>query len=527
MKRGIQIICRYVLAVFIVLVSLPGCFDIPDELLLPQWDVETNIPILNKKYTIQELLENQNYLRISPVEGDDSLYLLESDEYSVTNGLKDFVFLSNPSASLGNEVYSSNYDSTILYFQFPEGVEIDSASFFSGFISFNVSNTSDENVELYILLPGVITSDGEPLILYIPLEGNKSDSLVNDLAGYYYKFPRNQPSIFKNSIQVICKAYTNDPDGALIILNQYTNDLLFKSVTGKIRPKSLTRKTNSYSVDVGKGSNFRDNLFLRNVELNLQAEYLSDVINPFDVELKNINVIAKRNDGGQLMLEDSNGNPNFNFLLSEGSLHIGFNEENSNAVQFASFLPDSIILITEYLVNPDFQVGSATIEDSLKFNIEFHSTSMLALKKSGLKDTVDAGFSEKDKERIKDVMKAEITIEVENSIPLSLWLRIDLTDNNFNKLSTLTKTGQFSDSIFIPSAKVNSEGKVISSTLSQQEITLSENDILNFSEAANAVYAIYLETDGAFNNPPLYIALRATDWLKMRAFGKVKYIVRP
>lgn len=41
-----------------VLITIPGCFDAPEKFVAPVWDVNFNLPLINKDYTLQTIIEN-------------------------------------------------------------------------------------------------------------------------------------------------------------------------------------------------------------------------------------------------------------------------------------------------------------------------------------------------------------------------------------------------------------------------------------------------------------------------------------
>ncbi len=51
-------ITNYTLLIFIAF-GLSSCFDVPDEFIAPAWDVEVNIPVSTKKYTLADIIKNE------------------------------------------------------------------------------------------------------------------------------------------------------------------------------------------------------------------------------------------------------------------------------------------------------------------------------------------------------------------------------------------------------------------------------------------------------------------------------------
>src|SRR3989339_1001610 len=75
----------------LLLALIIGCFDLPEELILPEWDVDLNVPITNKTYTIYDMFKPESkYSLTSTLTGDD-FYLVQSDNYSAHSEVADYI----------------------------------------------------------------------------------------------------------------------------------------------------------------------------------------------------------------------------------------------------------------------------------------------------------------------------------------------------------------------------------------------------------------------------------------------------
>lgn len=64
-----------------------------------------------------------------------------------------------------------------------------------------------------------------------------------------------------------------------------------------------------------------------------------------------------------------------------------------------------------------------------------------------------------DRELIKDGSAADFVLELENAIPLGVWFKMDMMDEQNNFLFTLTKNNNGTDSIYFEPAEVDENGE--------------------------------------------------------------------
>jgi hypothetical protein len=62
-----------IVLIFSILLN-PGCVELPEEIIPPQWDVDLNLPIVNRSYSMSDIIdENRNiYSGVN-----DSIYIIE------------------------------------------------------------------------------------------------------------------------------------------------------------------------------------------------------------------------------------------------------------------------------------------------------------------------------------------------------------------------------------------------------------------------------------------------------------------
>ncbi len=89
-KRYLNII---IIAFTATLIVTSGCYEIPNEIIFPEWNVDLNIPIANKKFTIDELIRDQGFLATENLDIEDSIYILGTEIYDLDADISDFIKL--------------------------------------------------------------------------------------------------------------------------------------------------------------------------------------------------------------------------------------------------------------------------------------------------------------------------------------------------------------------------------------------------------------------------------------------------
>ena len=510
------------------LLILSGCYEIPDQIVLPVWNVDLNLPIVNRSFTIDELIKEQGYIATDELSVEDSIYVLGTEIYDLNADIADFIQLVG-FEPLTNIPVSTNSQNVTLYLQFPEGAELDSAGFLSGLIEFSINNPTNNEVTLQLSIPGISDPQGSQLVIQVVSAPRLVSSVTTDLQDHHYKVPTYQPPEFHNSLLVNASVVNGNGNGngEVVFLNFSTSNFLFSYVSGIMPSTSLGTRVNTFAFATTL-SDYRDKVIVREAEMFLDAEFITEFNDPYPVDVRNLNIIGKRSDGLQLPLRDSTGSENMFVHVENGIFQKTFNEQNSSITEFLSFLPDSIMLVAEYILNPNNERGTAAIDDSIAFGTNYTMKSFIALKRSTVVDSGEITLDQDQKDAILDGNSAAVTIELENAIPISGWLRIDLVDENHSKLFTISENSNGTDTLFFKGANVDVNGEVISSYVNQPlTVQLDPSQVEMLTRTKFAIYSVTLRTRDAFLNPSRVVALRPDSWVKVRSFGTVNYSVDP
>lgn len=506
--------------------TIAGCFDLPEEIILPEWDVELNVPIIDRTYTLYDMFKPESKFSVNSTLASNDFYLIQTDNLSSNTGVADYIsFLETASVSQ-NIIVPANAPATAIYLEFPDQLEIDRAVFENGFLSIAFQNPSPAAIASYLRVPGIQKPDGSELVIESNVPAFSSDSIVYDLTDHFYSLPVSQPAQTKNSLQLVASA-NSMVNGSYEYVHFYLSNLNFKSITGSLPRLSMGNKRTSSSLNVNEAADYRGKLFIKEATLNLKSEYISAHENSFEVEIYNIKLTGLRMSGEELQLTRKDGQA-ITFRLINGIYNLSLNESNSNITEFITWLPDSIVIASEYIINPsdDNEVRTITNQDSIKFSVQFSTKSIFAIKETNFVDTLDIDLSQDERDKIQDGMGADLNIYLENAIPINAFIKATVTDENFSPLFILTRTQNGIDSLqFLGGQVNNTTGEVISPLITLNSISLNSAQVQQLSNARHVILSTTVSTSNSNNFNPPTVQFKSSDWLRIKSYGKVKYHV--
>ena len=512
------------------ILNFAGCVDLPNEVIMPQWDVDLNVPLLKKTYILDDIVKSDKEPNIS-IDPIDSLYIIQSDNYLSSTGVSEFMQVVNQSTSKDNILPVTENDSVQIYIPFPDDIQIESAKFKSGSISFELTNHSTyRDINVNVRIPAIIKPDGTQLSINFIMHANSTEHSTYILENHSYVEPSNQISLFKGQIWLIAKA-TSPDNLAYASFDVTTNEMKFSSAKGYIPTKIIQVEQEEYKVDLGSDiDNYKGNISLKDAKLYVNASYLTNTSDPFDIEIRNLNIVGKRNNGEleQLVLNETTSSPlSPSFRFNNGQLQKIFDETNSNITEFISFMPDSVIINADYVLNPDDDKTYRTVNelDSVVFETNFNTKSSLILRETTITDTIDIEINDDDRKEINKAQSASLTIEADNHIPLTAFFKITLADGNYNPLFTLNGTNGEGSLQFTGAAIDQSSGEVTEATNTIQTINLNADEIQQLAQSKYAFISVSIRTKDALDsnqNPP-FVTVRPSDWINLKSFGNIKY----
>ncbi len=530
---------RVSILAIILVVGIAGCVKLPDDIVAPKWDTNFNVPITNKTYKLSDIIKPQKYIDLD----SDSNYIFSSEVYEYSTGVAEYLDQSSESISTDDKIIAENVEFDI-YLPFPGGIKLSKAVFREGLLNFHALNKSNsESISIYIKIPGIKDQYGKVVSSQLNLAPGDSGSIGTILNDHIYLKPVSQSSELDNGmlIKVTASSSSNTAEANIGFIS---SGFKFKSATGYFPPKPLALIEHNVKLKLGSDiSNFKGNIYLAGAVMKLKAQYLSSNPDPFELELRNLQITGQSlsdNQQEQLIFKtnseiNSPASSTISFKL--GTVDTVFNESNSTINDFISFIPDEMLISTSPIMNPDDDQNYKTVteQDSIKMEsylttqgIDLNSNALLTIKKSTLVDTVELNMDQSNRDALADGQAADISIQVNNYIPLTSWIKIILADSNYHPLTTITTGTDGVDSLKFAGAEVNlSNGQVTNASQSDQAINLNSSQILSFSKAYYAILSVTLETSSSNQSNPARVLLKANDWVSIRVVGSIKYNINP
>lgn len=491
---------------------------------MPEWDVELNVPIAQKYYTLDSIIGEQKYLS---ADASTNIYVIKSDTFIQRANLIDFIEVEQGFTSDNNNINPENGSNQVFLEFRSDEVDIDSAVFKEGSIVLNIRNTTSLPCTFNAETPG-IKKDGKSLILSSFLLPGESKELKANLNGYSYSVPAEQkmfPRIFWKQfwIKAAATSLNDNVNNEQVSFDVNISNFYFSLVKGKFPETNAGRHTTAFAFQSSDDiKEYRDKISVKEAELKLRAIYNAQYANSFEINVDSLTIVGKRNNGQLMNLTDSTGSKFLSMSISSGERSFAFNEKNSNIKNFLSFLPDSIIIDATYKIDGNDQTGTVTNLDAVQFSTDFNTKSILSLKQTTLTDTLEVDLSQENRDKILNGKSAAINLEVENALPFDVAGKIVLMNENYQPLFTL-KDISGSEYLNISAAKVSSLGERTSNSISSLKINLTAQQIELFSKAYYASIEVKVNTSGANAAEPVTVILRSTDWIKLRVNGKVNF----
>jgi hypothetical protein len=483
--------------------SLVSCVDIPDDYSLPSWDSQISIPICDRSYTAEEMTKNSKYLSIDSSNTNYFLYA-KSDTISKRYGLEAFsdgrlnISLSDIKAAL----IAPNMPIEI---PFGNGVEVDSAEFANGSVYVELSNNSKTPISGSIVLPNFIKG-GSPLKFDINVKGGETYKLNQDISNAIYTAYQNaNKGVFK--LNIISSTYA----GEQITISFKISYTKFNYLAGIIPAKQLDDLNADMAMDLGENLNeLRNKINLHRAELSVEAKYLSNISNLFDIALNTTKIIGKTRNGQTRNFHKNDAENLGDYLISSGYLFQKFSNDNSNISEFISLFPDTVNLKSAVIMNPYNKRGAVRLTDSFDIKASFVAWGLISADQVEYKDTVTLDIKNKDRDKIADAKSAKITIDAMNNIPAGATLTAYFCDDSY--------TPFFNKEILINSASANADGFSNATGVTLAKLVFNAEETKFFSKTTKIVIKVKLST---FNSGKA--AIRSVDNIKFKIYASVNY----
>jgi len=528
--------------IFVInIISFSGCFDTPKEPVMPNWDVDLNIPVTDRTYKLSEIIDTSNNIRIGNHEiYGDSIYFFAVEDIDTSIAIADSFSIpvaSQPqNANIKGPAVFGGGAVGIVYNPSPD-YHVDSAEFKSGKFIISINNNDSNPIDYEIVLPGFKSKNDNSILRAAgTINAGRNSRIELNIANYIYdelpigisdiqnyKF-QGQPGFF-----IVLKAKTNSV--VIDLQASITNEPLYVSrMVGSFARTDLGMQTVKVKTNFGEDINdFADRINFKSINLQLQFETKGQLSN---ITIEDSLVLIGYREGKNPITLNYKGNDYIKINLEVGKKldPLIINETNStNIIDFIKELPERIEVRNRTSIYETSSSQNARIasNDSIGFDININAPLVISAQNASLEDTINIGeeLSQEDRDDITKANNASLVLEVENGIPLGVTARAIFVDKNYNRLFTIrsTKNNVIQDSLTLAPASVNANGVPVNPSVNRLHLLLNKDEIEKFKSAEYIIAEIRINSASY----PQFVPIRARDAVKFKIFGGVNYHVDP
>lgn len=500
-----------------------ACFETPKEPVAPSWDLELNIPVGSKTFTIEDIVKKQDQITILPTRT-----LKFSTDTIQQDTTLDFLF---------NNTFDMEADTsfpvigTTIEFNMIAGrdsVIMDSAEIQDGEVKYRLVNNNPFSVSVAFVFPGFTRVSGGTIDTFhisANVPANQSVQVTASMNNYKYKQPPNQPfGSTRPGVWIKGKVSSSFIGvGQNLEVKFQIEKLKFRSFSGKVKPFNLGSKVQTVSNALsGELKDFIKAVTFSQAFLTLTS---STTFRGYDVLLKNFQVIGKYRNGTPSIYLLFNGNNSKDVLIPAGqSVTEILSTLNTNINDFIKATPDSIQVQATIVMNPQYKSGSVSSADKVSFSALFEAYSQMKIENAIITDTAEVDWSRDTKDKISQGNEAQLDLEITNGLPFDIQFVGYFLDYNKNKLFYYTRqtaSGSPGDTVInIAAASINNNGEVSAPTKSTIRFSLTSSDFEKFKNINEMINRFKIST--AQNQT---VIVNADNYVNIKVFGRINYRV--
>ncbi|MCX8057414.1 MAG: hypothetical protein N3F03_07400 [Ignavibacteria bacterium] len=517
---------KFFISVLLTLVILffVSCIDTPKKPVTPSWDVELQLPIGIKTFTVEDIVKKQDEITILPTKT-----LKFSTKTIQQDTTLDFLFSNtfDMEADTSFPVVGTGFDFNMIVAR--DSIRMDSAEIQDGEVKYRLKNNNPFAVSVNFVFPGFTRTFGGTIDTFkisATVPANQTLEVTTLINNYRYRQPSNQPfGATRPGVWIRGRVSSSIIGiGQNLEMKFQIEKMRFRSFSGRVKPFNLGYKSQTVQNDLsGQLKDFVKAVTFNQAFLTLTT---STTFKGYDVLLKNLQVVGKyKNNSPPVYLLFNGVNYKDIFIPAGQTVTEVFSTSNTNINQFIKATPDSIEVKATIVMNPQYKNGSINTSDKVSFSTSLEAYSQMKVENAIITDTAEVDWDEETKSKLSQGNSAVLDVELTNGLPFELQLVGFFLDKNKNKLFYYTRqTGNISPSdtsITIPAASINANGEVTVPSKTTIKIALDRNDFEKFKNAAVMVNRFRISS--AQNQT---VIVNADGYIRHKIFGKVNYRIK-
>lgn len=521
------------------------CVDVPEEFVMPSWDVSVNLSVATDTVFMSDILEEddmENLQIIDSPEWGDSIYLIIVEDIETVSTLQDKLQLNSPlvpgELNLSGYTGGNRIVSATVYNPDPE-YHIDTALFLSGELRFLMTNNSSSDTDYEIILPGFKNRNTGN---FIRLAGNSPANSsqvrsINLTDVIYAELPVtgnndlvNYSSQSSDGFLIIGIAEARNALELNLVSYISNENIKLARLVGQLKKTEIDFFEETHHTDLGKDlSDFRDKIDFSDIRMRVTAKTFGEM-NNVKIVFDSVTIKGKRNDKpGESMMQFSGNDYFHDYMIAGSQYQKEFNKTNSSLNSFLSDLPDEITIGNkihfEKNPNSDYDTQKISDKDSVKIIAALYAPFKFAVKDVIHKDTTDVNFTEDELDNIDNAISARLTVRMESRIALGAKASFKLVDGNYQELFRLHDNEGMEFFNISPSG-IDSDGRPAQPVVTELAVMLTDDDIDKLVRSKFVIMEIVLNSTGSTTNDfGPYVRVRAKDYITYKVFGSINYRV--
>lgn len=357
---------------------------------------------------------------------------------------------------------------------FDDSTKLKQAVIHSGSAQLKITNNIAVDLNAKISLDNLLDAAGNQYTLNVFLAKNENQKLINlpDLAGWKLVSTNGIPTnkfnfsvdVNTNSTQDYVTVSENDSIGLSVDFSK----ILFESLEGQLKPTLYALQPSQIHLDLGDFNNkFKfDQINFSQADLTLNINSSATI----PVELNGTINASNGIQNNSLPLSNILMPSNSPVYLDLTNLFNGFSQK----------LPDRFSVEGTSLVNPNYELGSISRNDSVFGSVDFEIPLKVGITGGEITDTVEINFGDINKDDINKVNYGKVTLSFENEIPASLAFTGKVLNQFFAPVLELPPAYNSVQQIVIPAPQVDQNGNLLKVGQLTTEIELKGEDIQKF-----------------------------------------------
>jgi hypothetical protein len=487
--------------------------------IAPQTTKELQIPL------IQNAVIKKDIKFSATISSTQSTGPFITPAYSAKIVIKEsYIYIKDGSVIIPGQAPIVNSDS--IKFDANDSLKVYSAIIKNGSLKIDIDNKLDFSANIKIHFDDIYKSPISALNFDTTVVvQRKTKTSINFIFNNYQirsQNPNTQAiSFIRYSVTAQFDSSANSNDYRTISINDYitassqANKFTLKEVKAQIKPTILDPISESNNFETKDLNNlefnkilFDDNNLIKlkfNMVTNIPVKITGQISSPEATEKINLNLNINKN------------NPTANILLTN----------------FLNSISGKIIKTIDFNIkptfNPNYEVVTITDTNSVTPSYTVEIPLKISINGGSLKDTTDKldPPSQDDRKKANDIKKVRLFLDIENGIPAAVYMKVSIYDKNGNKLFDIPVNNNElkSDSLYVPAAYVDNNGKVTQAYKKFIIQELSTKEVDKYFDAYKAIIEAKLETSNSNNS--VRVEFTTDQTIKIKGYVKMDVDLNP